>query len=94
MFIARIQSDCLEMLPMILERVIKSISNFTQDTINRKDTKLKQEDHLNYLKSCSKFLTMSKPFLPIEDILERLDVHHKTQQSIRQQTVFRWWING
>lgn len=93
MFIARIQSDCLEMLPMILERVIKSISNFTQDTINRKDTKLKKEDHLNYLKSCSKYLKMSKPFLPIEDILERLDVHHKTQQSIRQQTVFRWWIN-
>ncbi|TMW39371.1 hypothetical protein DOY81_015549, partial [Sarcophaga bullata] len=68
----RIQSDHLEALPLIMERLIM----FSMD------------NNLNS-KNASKIFEniTSTPFLPAQPILHRIDVHHETQENIRNNTL-------
>lgn len=66
------------MLPMILERVIT-----TTRSINLKDSKLDLLD----LRSGNKLLKMMEPTLPKDEILELIDIHHRTQENIQNHTV-------
>ena len=81
-FYFRIQSDCLEAFPLILERLIEVTLSL--------DAAAKQEKGLKPIKSLVNKRTLSivaTPSMPIADILHRIDVHHETQENIRKQMV-------
>ena len=77
-FSYRIQSDHLETLPLIMERLIM----FSRDNnLNSKSF----EEPKNVSKKFENIT--STAFLPAQPILHRIDVHHETQENIRKQTV-------
>ncbi|XP_034653567.1 protein PTHB1 [Drosophila subobscura] len=79
----RIQSDCVETFAMILERIVGTTLQLDSSAGLIKMHKKKPKRGV--LNRCVERL-MAAPFLPVQPILHRVDVHHETQQNIRKQT--------
>ncbi|SPP72728.1 blast:Protein PTHB1 [Drosophila guanche] len=79
----RIQSDCVETFAMILERIVETTLQLDGSAGLIKMHKKKPKRGV--LNRCVERL-MAAPFLPVQPILHRVDVHHETQQNIRKQT--------
>ncbi|KAH8331370.1 hypothetical protein KR074_001751 [Drosophila pseudoananassae] len=79
----RIQSDYVETFAMILERIVERTLQLDSSAgLIKMDKKKPRKGVLN---RCVERL-IAAPFLPIQPILHRIDVHHDTQESIRKQT--------
>ncbi|XP_037954774.1 protein PTHB1-like [Teleopsis dalmanni] len=79
----RIQSDCLETFPMILERLITvTLENEKSKESLEKIKKGKIKGAINRNTHC----IVATPFLPSQHILHRIDMHHETEENIRKQT--------
>ncbi|XP_055920507.1 protein PTHB1 isoform X2 [Eupeodes corollae] len=88
----RIQSDSLETLPLVLERIVNRINEVEakrQDPITRKERKAKKtlrsgggddDDGVDTNK-----IVVASPSIPFAEILSRLDAHHSIQEDIRKQ---------
>ncbi|XP_036332462.1 uncharacterized protein LOC118743807, partial [Rhagoletis pomonella] len=75
----RIQSDTLETLPMILERITKVALENAQESHASKDKRVK-----NVINPRVKTI-MANPALPIHSILLKIDLHRETQENIHKQ---------
>ncbi|EDW00984.1 protein PTHB1 [Drosophila grimshawi] len=79
----RIQSDYVETFAMVLERIVETTLRLDGDAgLLKMDKKKPKRGVLN---RCVERI-MAAPFMPTQPILHRVDVHHETQENIRQQT--------
>ncbi|XP_055839334.1 protein PTHB1 [Episyrphus balteatus] len=88
----RIQSDSMEALPLVLERIVNRINEVEvkrEDAITRKGRKAKKTllaggggggDDDGSTKA-----VIAGPNIPFEEILSRMDAHHSIQEDIRKQ---------
>ncbi|KAH8403891.1 hypothetical protein KR215_005704 [Drosophila sulfurigaster] len=79
----RIQSDHVETFAMILERIMETTLQLDSAAglLKMHKKKLKR----GVLNRCVERI-IAAPFIPIQPILHRADVHYETQQNIRKQT--------
>ncbi|KAH8372070.1 hypothetical protein KR093_009978 [Drosophila rubida] len=79
----RIQSDHVETFAMILERIVETTLQLDSAAGLLKMHKKKPKRGVR--NRCVERI-IAAPFIPIQPILHRADVHHETQQNIRKQT--------
>ncbi|XP_034107447.1 protein PTHB1 [Drosophila albomicans] len=79
----RIQSDHVETFAMILERIVETTLQLDSAAGLLKMHKKKPKRGV--LNRCVERI-IAAPFIPIQPILHRADVHYETQQNIRKQT--------
>ncbi|XP_067634347.1 protein PTHB1 [Eurosta solidaginis] len=77
----RIQSDTLETLPMILERIMRVAMEHAHES---KTSKLKRVKNAQNPRVKT---IMANPVLPIHSILHKIDLHRETQENIQKQTL-------
>lgn len=81
---------------MVLERVITTFTSeikTTKESGHLKNPKIDAADNWNYSQSRNNRLKMVEPTLPKDAILELIDIHYRTQQNIREQTVNAKYFN-